>query len=82
MAFEPVDASDQRRLTRTRRTDHDDDLLLADDHVDVRERLEVPEELVHRANLDDRLPGATHDLGRIGIDGSGVGVGHDCKLLE
>ena len=61
--LEPVDAADHRRLPRARRPDHDHDLLARDAQVDVVQRLEVTEELVHAFHLDDHV---TCDLRRIG----------------
>jgi hypothetical protein len=45
--LEAVDAADQRRLAGARRPDDDDHLLRPTFEVDVPQRLEVTEELVH-----------------------------------
>ena len=63
--LEAVDAADHRRLARTRRADHDDDLALGDLHRDAVERREAAEALDHAVQLDHHLAGAAH-LGGVG----------------
>ena len=58
--LESVDAADHRRLARPRRADDDDDLLAGDVEVDVAQRLERAEELLHADQLDHRLAGRGH----------------------
>ena len=71
--LEAVDAADHRRLPRPGRADDDDDLLAGDVEVDVAQRLERAEELLHVDQLEHRLAGAGHLRG-VGEDGRDVAV--------
>ena len=54
--LQPVDGPAQRRLARPGRTEHDDDLALADRQIDVLQHVQVTEVLVDVAEHDQRLP--------------------------
>ena len=58
--LEAVDAADHRRLAGAGRADDDDDLLAGDVEVDVAQRLERAEELLHADQLEHHLAGAGH----------------------
>src|SRR5579872_912963 len=60
MLFEPIDAANQRRFTRTRWATDYDSLTLANRKVDVLEHVDRPKPFVDALQPNDRITQAIH----------------------